>query len=493
LAITVSTLAQSCLGPTYVQSSPEPVYTQAPPPPPPVAYTQPAPNQAPPPQQDTYYDRGQSAPPPVQDEAPVVTYQSFYNELSPYGQWVSTPEYGNVWVPAAGAQFQPYGSCGHWVLTDFGWTWVSDYNWGWAPFHYGRWEFDGLMGWYWIPGYEWSPAWVNWRSCNGYYGWAPLGPTYVNGGYATYSCPPERYVFVNATYINSPNVYNYCEPRNQNTTYYSRSTVVTNTYYDRGSNNTYYAGPQRTEVERYTGAPVRPVQVVSATSPERGGASGSEVRIFRPTVQQPSSESVKPAPPRVFQKSDIAPITQRPVLTQANQPRVTAFKPENIQRPATSQNPQPQQPVQQQSPPMQQQPPVQQQPAQQQRPPMQQQPPVQQQPAQQQRPPMQQQPPVQQQPAQQQRPPMQQQPPVQQQPAQQQRPPMQQQPPVQQQPAQQQRPPMQQQHPVQQPAQQQQKQHQTQPRQQQPKPQKQQKPAKQQNQAAPAQKEGGRQ
>ncbi len=296
LAIGASIIAQSCTGPTYVQSSPPPpVYTQAPPPPP--AYSQPPP-------QDTYYDRGQAAAPqaPVQDEAPVVTYQSFYTELSPYGQWVNTPEYGNVWVPSAGAQFQPYGSCGHWVLTDYGWTWVSDYNWGWAPFHYGRWEFDGLMGWYWIPGYEWSPAWVNWRSCDGYYGWAPLGPTYVNGGYATYSCPPERYVFVNATYITNTNVYSYCEPRTQNATYYNRSAVVTNTYYDRGTNNTYYAGPRGTEVERYTGAPVRPVHVVSATSPERGGVSSSEVRMFRPTVQQPSSESVKPTPPRVFQK-----------------------------------------------------------------------------------------------------------------------------------------------------------------------------------------------
>lgn len=426
LAIGTSLIAVSCSGPTYVQSSPPPpVYTQAPPPPPP-AYT--------PPPQDTYYDRGQSAPAPapVQDEAPVVTYQSFYNELSPYGQWVNTPEYGNVWVPAAGAQFQPYGSCGHWVLTDYGWTWVSDYSWGWAPFHYGRWEFDGLMGWYWIPGYEWSPAWVNWRTCNGYYGWAPLGPAYVSGGYATYSCPPERYVFVNATYINSPNVYNYYEPRNLNTTYYSRSSVVTNTYYDRSSNSTYYAGPQSSEVQRYTGAPVQPVHMVSATSPERGGVSGSEVRMFRPTVQQPSSNaSERPAPPKVYQKSDITPIAQRPVLTQPNQPRVAPFKPENIQRPAT-QNPQQQQ---RQQPPVQEQRPA----------------------------------PQQQQPA-----PQQQRPPVQQQPVQEQRP----------------APQQQRQQSYQQPAQQQQKQQrQSAPPRQQPKQQKQQKPAKQQNQSAPNQRD----
>ena len=36
-----------------------------------------------------------------------VTYQTFYDELSPYGRWVEYPEYGYVWVPDAGPDFQP--------------------------------------------------------------------------------------------------------------------------------------------------------------------------------------------------------------------------------------------------------------------------------------------------------------------------------------------------------------------------------------------------
>jgi hypothetical protein len=97
----------------------------------------------------------------------------FYDDLSPYGQWVQTPEYGRVWIPDAGPDFQPYASNGHWVMTEYGNTWVSDYAWGWAPFHYGRWYQDRYRGWAWIPGRDWGPAWVSWRSGGGYYGWAP--------------------------------------------------------------------------------------------------------------------------------------------------------------------------------------------------------------------------------------------------------------------------------------------------------------------------------
>ena len=34
--------------------------------------------------------------------------------------------------------FVPYTTAGHWVYDD-DYVWVSDYDWGWAPFHYGRW------------------------------------------------------------------------------------------------------------------------------------------------------------------------------------------------------------------------------------------------------------------------------------------------------------------------------------------------------------------
>src|ERR1035438_2542995 len=82
-------------------------------------------------------------PPPPPD----VSYQTFYDQLSPYGQWIDYPEYGYVWMPYVDAGFKPYATNGHWVYSDDGWVWASGYDWGWATFHYGRgFEFDGC-GW----------------------------------------------------------------------------------------------------------------------------------------------------------------------------------------------------------------------------------------------------------------------------------------------------------------------------------------------------------
>jgi hypothetical protein len=105
-------------------------------------------------------------------------YTQFQSALSPYGNWDYDDSYGYVWSPAAsvvGSGFAPYASCGHWIRSEYGWTWVSDWNWGWAPFHYGRWVVRAT-GWSWVPGTMWGPAWVSWRSGNGYAGWAPLPP-----------------------------------------------------------------------------------------------------------------------------------------------------------------------------------------------------------------------------------------------------------------------------------------------------------------------------
>ena len=85
---------------------------------------------------------------------------------------------------SSAAGFSPYATGGHFALTEYGWTWVSDWNWGWAPFHYGRW-ITRAGRWSWVPGSMWGPAWVSWRSGGGYVGWSPLPPRGVRlaGGY----------------------------------------------------------------------------------------------------------------------------------------------------------------------------------------------------------------------------------------------------------------------------------------------------------------------
>jgi hypothetical protein len=106
----------------------------------------------------------------------AVDISIFYDELAPYGDWVSINPYGWVWCPYnTRPGWRPYTD-GHWAYTDFGWTWVSDVEWGWAAYHYGRWFYDDLYGWVWVPGTVWGPAWVAWRYGDGYVGWAPLPP-----------------------------------------------------------------------------------------------------------------------------------------------------------------------------------------------------------------------------------------------------------------------------------------------------------------------------
>ena len=60
-------------------------------------------------------------------------YTEFQGELAPYGNWIDDSTYGRVWAPEAslvGTDFTPYYTSGHWVLSEFGWTWVSDFGLG---------------------------------------------------------------------------------------------------------------------------------------------------------------------------------------------------------------------------------------------------------------------------------------------------------------------------------------------------------------------------
>ncbi len=75
-----------------------------------------------------------------------------YNDLDEHGRWVESPEYGAVWYPNDVQQdWVPY-RYGRWAwIEPWGWTWIEDEPWGYAPFHYGRWaQVDSRWGW--IPG-----------------------------------------------------------------------------------------------------------------------------------------------------------------------------------------------------------------------------------------------------------------------------------------------------------------------------------------------------
>ncbi|MEO6979481.1 MAG: DUF6600 domain-containing protein, partial [Mucilaginibacter sp.] len=209
--------------------------------------------------QPVYNDQPQYAEQPTTD-------QVFYDELSPYGQWVDYPNYGYVWQPNVDADFRPYDTNGNWVYSEEGWTWVSNYSWGWAPFHYGRWFYDGGYGWMWRPGNEWAPAWVTWGQSGDYYGWAPLPP---NAGYNSNWRPrDEDWSYVHAGYMNRRGNINHYVVRN-NVTIIHNTTIINNIYTSNGDNRdrnghrgfSYNRGPQVNDVENRTHNTIRPVKI----------------------------------------------------------------------------------------------------------------------------------------------------------------------------------------------------------------------------------------
>jgi hypothetical protein len=112
-----------------------------------------------------------------------------YEDLDTYGTWSAQPTYGNVWFPrTVRSGWAPYRE-GHWAWIDpWGWTWVDDEPWGFAPFHYGRWAYFD-RGWGWVPGPRtirpvYAPALVAFVGGSGFsisvssgpaIGWFPLG------------------------------------------------------------------------------------------------------------------------------------------------------------------------------------------------------------------------------------------------------------------------------------------------------------------------------
>lgn len=129
----------------------------------------------------------------------VSPYMTGYQDLDAYGDWGASGEYGTVWYPrAVASDWAPY-RYGRWVwIAPWGWTWVDNAPWGFAPFHYGRWVV--IRGrWAWVPG-TWvarplyAPALVAWIGDPGWnvsfafgaapaVGWFPLAPReiYVPG------------------------------------------------------------------------------------------------------------------------------------------------------------------------------------------------------------------------------------------------------------------------------------------------------------------------
>ncbi len=259
----------------------------------------------------------------------------FTTSLSPYGNWINYPGYGYVWMPNAGPDFQPYATNGNWIYTNAGWTWASNYSWGWAPFHYGRWFYENGYGWMWVPGNEWAPAWVSWRGGGDYYGWAPLGPhVSVDMALNNYNPPANYWNFVPRRYMGNPNWHNYYVNGGRNVTIINNTTIINNYSGTNRDRYAYAPGPDPNEVRRVSGNNFRQVQIHEMNTPgER--VSGSQYNIYQPVVSAAATRAdaagrpATPAPTRYESFHNVRPNAQYPAYNQQNN------------NPAQANNPQP--------------------------------------------------------------------------------------------------------------------------------------------------------
>ena len=168
-----------------------------------------------------------------------------YEDLDEYGGWRQTPEYGAVWFPRVTvAGWAPY-HYGHWdYIAPWGYTWVDDAPWGFAPFHYGRWVVVG-GAWGWVPAPPrpvavgavyvrpvYAPALVAWVGGPHFavgigvgggasVGWFPLGPREVYMPSYHVSRAYVTNINVSNTRVETTVVNNY-----YNTTVINRTTVT---------------------------------------------------------------------------------------------------------------------------------------------------------------------------------------------------------------------------------------------------------------------------
>lgn len=243
-------------------------------------------------------------PAPTPPPAPVQVYapNQFYNDLSPYGRWIEVGRYGLVWQPhRVSSSWRPY-TYGYWAYTDYGWMFQSEEPYGWAVYHYGRWNHDSRYGWIWVPGDEWAPAWVAWREGGDYIGWAPLpssarwntnGRFYYDDDYDDdddydhddydFNISPSYWCFVKYHHFCNRNIRTYVQRPTFNVTIIQNSRNITN--YTIINNYVVNRSFRADQVERYTNRKVVHYNVRDVSSRSdvgRYSANSRELPVYRP-------------------------------------------------------------------------------------------------------------------------------------------------------------------------------------------------------------------
>jgi uncharacterized protein DUF6600 len=285
-----------------------------------------------------------------------------YEDLDDYGRWDYDATYGHVWIPTrVDVGWAPYRE-GHWAfVAPWGWTWVDDAPWGFAPFHYGRWC-RVRETWAWIPGPVvvrpvYAPALVAFVGGGGFHvsvgfgggggvAWFPLGPGEV--------FVPAYHVSRN--YVNQVNVTNTVVNITKVTNVYNTTVIHNNTTVINNNLTKIVYVNQRapnavTAVSRDTFVNARPVarNVVQVSQRDIEQAPVTRVTGVEPvkTSVMGSGRVTRFAPPAAVATRQV--VAQRPpapptVPFAQRQDPLVARGPRPVAPPAASQEPRPNQP-----------------------------------------------------------------------------------------------------------------------------------------------------
>jgi hypothetical protein len=187
-----------------------------------------------------------------------VSFDFAYSNLNQHGSWLVSAQYGHVWQPREYNQgWNPYYD-GHWVDTDMGWTWVSAYQWGSIPYHYGTWVADPRYGWVWIPGQVWAPSWVVFRTTPEYIGWAPVPPGFSVGVSMEFGAP-SSFIYVSSRDFMAPRIRTAIIPAARTSVFINNTTVVNNIVIQ--NNVVINRGPDVRMIEKATGRNIQRQQI----------------------------------------------------------------------------------------------------------------------------------------------------------------------------------------------------------------------------------------
>jgi hypothetical protein len=236
-----------------------------------------------------------------------------YQDLDDYGRWDTSPSYGPIWYPTAVPDdWAPY-RYGHWAwVPPWGWTWIDDAPWGFAPFHYGRWvEAEGRWGW--CPGEVvrhpvYAPALVAFIGGTGWsvnianggtlpaVGWVPLAPHEVF----------HPYYRTSVTYVRQVNITN-----------------VRETDIRRITNVTVAERPQAAErFANHRAATVVPAEAFTHAAPVHRATLALQPDALRQAQVTPSIAHLRPTP--AARAGVAAPHMAEAILPRPNVPATVA-------------------------------------------------------------------------------------------------------------------------------------------------------------------------